>query len=163
MGYSIEKRERVVALALKGNRPQREIADKYGIGLSTLQKWVRDYRAGVEPLMGKKQEKRPRDWTGEEKLAALVETAGLDEAQTGQWCRKNGIHTHHLAQWKQELTTGAAGKPDASVQSEIKKLREANKQLQKELRRKEKALAETTALLVLKKKADAIWGEGEDD
>jgi len=38
-----------------------------------------------------------------------------------------------------------------------------NKKLESELRRKDKALAEASALLILKKKANLIWGESEDD
>lgn len=37
------------------------------------------------------------------------------------------------------------------------------KQLQRELRRKDRALAETAALLTLSKKAGAIWGRNDED
>ena len=49
-----------------------------------------------------------------------------------------------------------------ALQSENKKLKNENKQLALELRRKEKALAEAAALLILKKKADLIWGVDEE-
>ena len=47
--------------------------------------------------------------------------------------------------------------------SELRALRIENKQLKKEVTRKNSALAEATALLILKKKADLIWGEPEDE
>jgi transposase len=37
------------------------------------------------------------------------------------------------------------------------------RELEKELRRKDKALAEAAALLVLQKKVQAIWGDADDD
>jgi transposase len=68
-----------------------------------------------------------------------------------------------LEQWKQEAMSVNRNKLDITVQAEVKRLREENKQLQKELRRKDKALAEASALLILKKKVDTIWGDNEDD
>ena len=163
MGHAVEFREQVIETALKGGQRQREIADKYGIGLSTLQKWLREYRAGESKPMVRKKEKRPQDWSGQERLDALLETAGMSEEALGAWCRLKGLHTHHLEKWKQEAVSGSVGAQDKTAQAQLKQLREENRQLQKDLRRMEKALAETSALLVLKKKADAIWGDGEDD
>lgn len=163
MGHAVEFREKVIEAALLGDQRQWQLAEKYGVGLSTLQKWLKEYRAGEHKPMERKKEKRPQDWTAQERLDALLETAGLSEQDLGSWCRRHGLHTHHLEKWKQEAVTGRMGKQDAATQAEIKRLREENKQLQKELRRKDKALAEAAALLVLKKKADAIWGDGEDD
>ena len=163
MGHAVELREKVIELVLTGSQHQREIAKKYGIGLSTLQKWLREYRAEGTNSMVRKKEKRPQDWTTQEKLEAVLETAGLSGGSLGSWCRKHGLHTHHLEQWKQEAMSVNRNKLDITVQAEVKRLREENKQLQKELRRKDKALAEASALLILKKKVDTIWGDNEDD
>ena len=107
--------------------------------------------------------KRPQDWTAEERLQALVETASLSPEETSAWCRAKGVHTHHLAQWKKDFLTGASegSKPKRSVESS--KLQKKVRSLEKDLRRKEKALAEASALLLLKKKVDAIWGDQEED
>jgi len=67
---------------------------------------------------------------------------------------------HHIQQWKQDFAQGPTTK---LAKSDSKQLKQEIKQLQKELNRKDKALAETAALLVLKKKADALWGFNEDD
>ena len=163
MGHAVELREKVIELVLTGSQHQREIAKKYGIGLSTLQKWLREYRAEGKHNMVRKKEKRPQDWTSQERLEALLETAGLSVESLGSWCRTHGLHTHHLEQWKQEAMSMNKNKLDITVQAEMKRLREENKQLQKELRRKDKALAEASALLILKKKVDTIWGDNEVD
>ena len=108
-----------------------------------------------------KREKRPREWTREERLEALLATHGMSEEALGAWCRERGLHTHHLVQWRRDLVEEPVqGKKAAG---EGRALREEIRALKKELRRKESALAETAALLTLKKKAASIWGDREDD
>ncbi|TYL46630.1 transposase [Marinomonas sp. IMCC 4694] len=72
-----------------------------------------------------------------------------------QYCRAKGLYPHHIQQWKQDFAKGASAKP---APSESKQLKQEIKQLQKELNRKDKALAETAALLVLKKKSGCHLG-----
>ncbi len=110
-----------------------------------------------------KKEKRPRDWTVEERFEALLETGQLNEEEVGRWCREHGVHTHQLSRWRQDAMAGTGGKTATAEQAETRRLREQVKELKKQLRRKDKALAEAAALLVLKKKAASIWGEPEDD
>ena len=90
-----------------------------------------------------------------------METQKLTQEELGGWCRERGLHTHHLGQWRREFVEGAG--LVKTTQGEVRSLREENRGLKKELRRKDKALAETAALLVLKKKVDLIWGESEED
>lgn len=162
MNYSVGFREKVIDEALSSGKSLRVLAEEFGVGYSTLGKWLRDYRnSGVQPLV--KKEKRPQDWTAEERFAALLETAPLDDEEVGRWCREHGVHTHQLARWRQDAMAGTAGKTAAAEEAETRRLREENRSLKRQLRRKEKALAETAALLVLKKKAESIWGEPEDD
>ena len=162
MGYSIQLREAVLKKVLQGNKPQHEIAKEFGVGISTIGKWLREYKQnGIINLNSK--EKRPKDWTAEERLSALIETGPMSVEDRTVWCRKNGIFIHNLDQWKKDvlsaISSGSAGKQS----EEVKNLKKENKSLKKDLSRKEKALAETAALLVLKKKAQEIWGEQEDD
>ncbi len=162
MGYSSEKAEAIVQMVLTSNKTRREIAEETGVGLSSIQRWLRLHReSGVTNVP--KKEKRPRDWTAEERFAALMETCQMADEEKAAWCRKNGLHTHHLEQWKKDAVTGTSPKPKDKKRDEERLLRQEIKQLKKELTRKEKALAETAALLVLKKKAQSIWGEPEDD
>ena len=97
-------------------------------------------------------------WAFEQHLVRLGQVGAKKEEALGKWCREHGLHTHHLVQWRKELT-----KDTSSMDHEARSLRQENHDRKKELRRKEKALAETAALLVLKKKAASIWGEPEDD
>jgi len=143
---------------LTGNHRIGDIAEQMGVGLSTLQRWLREAKKSGEPVMAK-HEKRPQDWTREERLNALLEAAKLSDEEVGAWCRQKGIHTHHLEKWRKELAQEQPGGQGGNV----RKLKKEVKDLKKELNRKDKALAETGALLALKKKADAIWGEEEDN
>lgn len=141
-----------------------DIALDLGIGYSTLQRWIT--LAKNHELETKNNgnhmtaEKCPQDWSLEERLNAIIECASLNEADLNEYCRAKGLYPHHIKQWKQDFAKGPSTKP---VVSDSKQLKQEIKQLQKELNRKDKALAETAALLVLKKKADALWGFNEDD
>ena len=159
MKHSQELRETVTRKVLEGTRSQELIAAEFGIGRSTIQNWLRqDRRSGVTEVV--KRERRPEDWTAQERLSALNESSGLSDDELGAWCRGQGLHTHHLERWRREMIEGQDRK---GSQSTLRALRAENRSLKKELRRKERALAETAALLVLKKKAAAIWGDPEDD
>ncbi len=107
-------------------------------------------------------EKRPQDWSAEERFAALVETAGMSEEERGVWCRAHGLQGHQLASWRRDAVAGSLGGTGRSEQTELNRLRQEAARLKKELARKDRALAETTALLVLQKKARLLWGEDED-
>jgi transposase-like protein len=85
----------------------------------------------------------------------------ISEVDLGALLRREGLHEAQLAEWReavQEALEGTRAKKSRSS-AEAKRIR----QLERELKRKDKALAETAALLVLKKKAQAIWGDGDDD
>lgn len=99
-------------------------------------------------------EKRPQEWSLAERLNAIIACGNLDDTAMNQYCRGKGLYPHHIEQWKKDFAKEPATKP---MKSDSKQLKQAIKQLQKELNRKDKALAETAALLVLKKKADAMW------
>jgi transposase-like protein len=144
------------------------LAQEWGVGRSTLQRWIRDARTQIpvnETYSGKlmKPEKRPQDWSNEEKLNMVIACGGLDEVGISELCREQGIYPHHVEQWKIDFVQGNSNTDTASRQADTKQLKNENKELKKELRRKEKALAETAALLVLQKKVDAIWRDGEDN
>jgi hypothetical protein len=105
--------------------------------------------------------RRPEDWTAEEKLEALLSYEKLPEEQRGTFLREKGVHEAHMVRWKAEIIEGLKLKPYAGGKKDPQQKRIAA--LEKELRRKESALAEAAALLVLKKKADAIWGEEREE
>ena len=162
MGYSIKLKEAVLQKVLHGNRPHHEVAMEYGVGRSTIGKWLRQYKQDGGINLASK-EKRPRDWTSEERMTALITTGSMSAEECASWCRKKGIFPHHLEQWKKAAISGMAINSSKKQSEAEKQLRKENSTLRKDLNRKEKALAETAALLVLKKKAQAIWGEPEED
>ena len=107
-------------------------------------------------------ESAPGERDAAEKLRLVLESKEVPEESMGIWLRERGLHSEHLPLWEQEILHIMSDKTDKRKSKDTELLKE-NKQLKKELARKEKALAEMAALLKLKKKADAIWGDGEDD
>lgn len=159
---SLQAQQSIVEKALSRNgQSLAEIAQSHNIGYSTLQRWMAQYRNGEQKTNGhgacSKSKTDPV-----ERFQHLVATADLDEATLGAYCRKHGLYSFQLKQWKEEfMAQNKAQKPPQDL-TELKALRSENKRLKQELRRKDSALAETTALLVLKKKANLIWGVDED-
>lgn len=101
--------------------------------------------------------RRPQDWTAEEKYAVMIEAASLPDEELGAFLREKGLHQANLKQWRQEMLTalGESKTRPSKPSAETRRIRE----LERELARKEKALAEAAALLLLKKKAQALWGD----
>jgi hypothetical protein len=106
---------------------------------------------------------RGRAWTAPAKLQAVITTAALSEVDKNAWCREHGIYPAELEQWCASATTALADPQGArSIPQVAIKDRKRIKDLERELMRKDRALAETAALLVLSKKVAAIYNWGED-
>ena len=151
--YSQEFKEQALQKLLqRGDKTIECVATELNINVFTLKHWLRKYRP--EPMSLPKTAKRPLDWTPEERLLALMASHGLEEEALSAFCRKQGLFTHHLEAWKRDFIS-----PPKDPALSVKSLREENKQLKKDLSRKEKALAEAAALLVLQKKFQAFWEE----
>ncbi len=143
----------VVKLHSRGPRTVREVALEMNVSYHTAKNWMKrrpPEKAGMSP--GK--EKRPQDWSAQEQLLALQETHVLSGEPLQAWCRERGLFVHHLTSWK--ATFCAAQKTDSGTR-ELRSLKDENDQLKRELVRKEKALAEAAALLILQKKFRALW------
>ncbi|PHS27546.1 MAG: hypothetical protein COA83_00650 [Methylophaga sp.] len=93
----------------------------------------------------------------------VISSAALDDEKNNELCCEKGIFPHHIKQWKQDFIDRSAITKKANIRSDNKALRKDNKALQKEINRKDKALAETAAIIVLQKKVNAIWGNDEDN
>ena len=89
----------------------------------------------------------------------------MNQAELAQYCRKKGLFAEQIAAWKENCLQGNARAANQSKEEkrQTQLARGEVKQLKRELRRKDEALAETAALLVLRKKMHAIWGEDEDE
>lgn len=160
---SLGAKEAIVKQVLNGNgETLAEIAKTNNIGYSTLQKWLKATREG-NPLSNRRSASANRVASRSEKVNHLLATANLDDVTLGTYCRKQGIYSHQLTQWKEDIMSDSINKKLEKQLEEFRALKSENKKLKKELRRKDKALAETSALLILKKKANLIWGDHEDD
>lgn len=140
------------------------LAQEVGIGQPTLSRWLRDARSvgGMGKKKSKSGERAKRKvWSADEKLRLLGESMGLADEELGEFLRKEGVHEATLLEWQ---AAAAAGLASASKTRRAKQSPEAKelKELKRDLRRKEKALAEMAALIVLQKKVQAIWGDGAD-
>lgn len=139
-----------------------------GIKISTLHGWIKsmDNKKLIEgektfPTSGENFEKSSYQLTVKEKFEILAETSNLTKEEISEYCRKKGLFPHHLEQWKSTFIESFDDKQIKS-NSETKQLKNEIKTLSTELRRKEKALAEAAALLMLKKKANDLWGANEE-
>lgn len=133
-----------------------------GLPQATLSRWVREASNLRRRMPDEKDppKKQPQEWTPEEKLQIVLEASTLSEGELGVFLRGKGIHEAVLTEWKHQALAGLRGTEVASkLQRESREMRE----LKRELKRKDKALAETAALIVLKKKVQAIWGDEDDD
>jgi transposase len=141
------------------------VARSLGVKVTTLHGWItamKNKDLKNPPTSGGPIEKSPYTWGAKEKFEAIVDAAKLSEEELGEYCRKQGIFPHHLEAWKTEFIASQS-KTKADNNSEVKDLKNEIKSLSTELRRKEKALAETAALLVLKKKVQDLWPNDEED
>ena len=161
MRYSRGFKESVLKKVLPPEgRSVREVAHETGVNPWTIYQWMRAAREDTLEESG--GELRPRDRSPAEKLGLLIEGSALSEDRRGEWLREQGLHSEHLTVWQQELRDIVTEK-DQKLRQELAETKRKLKKQEQELRRKEKALAEMAALLTLKKKADAIWGDDAED
>ena len=132
-----------------------EVGREIGVSADTLERWRSEALA---------QPARDKVWTAAARFDAVLTTAAMDENAKGAWCRANGVYLKDLNAWRQSATQAlAAPEEERASPSQTKQDRRRIKELERDLRRKNAALAETTALLVLSKKLEAIFQKGEDE
>ena len=160
MSYlSIEAKEAIVLKAVnRGSKSLVEIARANNVGLSTLQRWLQRFRRG-EPLGAKSVTAASQgNLSKEERFTHLLATHGLDDIALGKYCREQGLYSHQLVQWRHAFLNAKVDETSQQNKTRLNALTAENKRLKTDLNYKEKALAEASALLILKKKADLIWG-----
>jgi transposase-like protein len=166
------KRRMVQKLSGPGAISAYALAKEEGVSQTTLSRWKRQAGtlSGMTTRKKKKEaqknttRKRPQDWSLDEKLQAVVEASGLSDEELGAFLRRKGLHEATLNQWR-DLVASALGRPQPKNKKsrELKEAEKRVRKLEREVKRKNAALAETAALMVLKKKARAIWGDEDDD
>jgi transposase-like protein len=160
--YTLEFRKEAVRKALlRGNRPFTAVAREIGVTTTSLKDWI-EKSASPDGLMKKTKKNSPSKRTRAEKFKVLLEVTALAEAERGEYLRRHGLHSEELTQWQQEIELELKG-PSKAERSDENKLRFDKTRLEKELRRKDKALAEASALLILKKKADLLFGTIDEE
>ena len=142
------------------------LSKEVGVSQSTLSRWLRGSRT-VRPMTTHedspgREAKSPRQWSAEEKLQVVLEAAAVPPAELGAFLRQKGLHAAQLEEWRAVATAALsnANKGNTGKRSAENKRIAA---LERELLRKDRALAEVTALLALKKKLESILGDEDDD
>lgn len=156
---SREQREATLDRWLNSELSLRRFAELEDIPISTLHAWKNKHLKNKATVS--KKSNSPV-WSVEEMFSAVLETSTLSEVDLGAYCREKGLLPDQIREWKDSFLTGHAGAAQVISSRSSKEDKKRIKQLERELHRKEKALAETAALLVLRKKFNALWEENED-
>ena len=141
------------------------LSKETGLAQATLSRWLKE-TSTLKPPMPPTDKTKPtpakqlQEWTPEEKFAVVLEAGHLTEGELGMFLRSKGLTTAVLEEWRAQAMTGLRGTPQISATVAGSK---RIKELERELQRKDKALAEAAALVMLQKKVQAIWGDGDDD
>lgn len=145
--------------------PQNEsvisLAKETGLSEAALHRWKKNAKAkGIAIPSGKTPSER---WSTQDKFSIVVETATMSEIELAEYGRSKGLFVEQIQAWRDACmqANGGIAQQASQLQKNIREKDREIKQLSQELRRKESALAETAALLVLRKKANAIWGGNE--
>ena len=154
----------------RGTRTLVEVAAELNVPVYTLKGWLKRPHTGKAKAESVVPTSLPQSlpagqWSGAERLLALQESHGLSGEALHAWCREKGLFEHQLTAWREAFVSSAA--PETAQErreskAELKSLQGKHEALQRELRRKERALAEAAALLVLTKKYQALL-EDEDE
>ncbi len=164
MKYSKEFKDSIIRRMLPPNNESiSKISKEEGISEQTIRNWRNKARA--EGLAVPGNDSGSEQWRTQDKFLIVVETASMNETELADYARKKGLYVEQILAWKDACmnANGGIAQEAARLNRQLKDSEKENKRLEKELSRKEKALAETAALLVLRKKADAIWGDPEEE
>ena len=164
MAYSTTLKQSIVAKMLPpSHKSVSQIQQETGIPEETLKKWRTEIRKkGFAAPAGEQQSER---WSTQDKYLIVVETATLSEIELAGYCRKKGLYVEQVKSWKNNCMQANGGvAQELALSQKREKIKDKElQQVRKELQRKESALAEAAALLILRKKAAAIWGQPEEE
>lgn len=156
--YSPELKAAVIARMMPPhNQPVVQIARSEGIPINTLYTWRS--KVGISTITTNAEVKHPQHWSREARFAILVETAPLSAHAVAEYCRRKGLYPEQIQQWKNEIMQPDPREEKALVKKQQKEIH----QLKREIARKDKALAEAAALLMLQKKFKALFEQENGD
>ncbi|MEQ6389308.1 transposase [Bacillaceae bacterium S4-13-58] len=162
--YTEEMKESILKRMMPPNNESvSQISQELGITEPTLYKWRKEARAAGNPTPGGGQVSE--QWSSEDKFLVVMETYAMNQADLAEYCRKKGLYKEQIEVWRESClnANGLETNHTKQLNQELKEEKRKAKTLEKDLRKKEKALAEAAALLLLRKKAQAIWGDQEDE
>jgi transposase len=153
-------------MAMIGGPSATALAKESGVSQQTLSRWLRE-AATLGSMADERREeaeteqtqRRPEDRSAEEKMRLVVEAGALSDDELGAFLRRHGVHAADLQRWREAMLSSLSAGTRRVARGEAKRV----KQLERELRRKDKALAETATLLVLQKKVQTLLGDEGDD
>ena len=157
--YSVGFKEQALVKVYSRSNDQtiELIANELNINVTTLKDWMRQSKK-TSNNAASPTSTRPMDWRPEERLTALQQSYGLLGEDLNAWCRERGVFAHQLEQWKANFCSHVEVGGQREEVSALRALKVENQSLERELLRKDKALAEAAALLVLQKKFRALLG-----
>jgi transposase-like protein len=145
------------------NESVKSISGDLGISEQSLYKWRNKARidGNATPGNGQTSER----WSSEDKFLVVLETYAMNQADLAEYCRKKGLYKEQIDAWRSVCLSANTGEINQTkrLSQELKEEKKRTSEIEKDLRKKEKALAEAAALLLLRKKAGAIWGDLEDE
>jgi transposase-like protein len=161
--HSEEFKREIVKKILLSGRSLREVSKETGISTSTIFVWKKKYAMNVSM-----KKNSISHWTPEQILEAIIQTSSMTEQDLGEYLRINGLHSCDLENFKKDfLNSYQSQKPQGrgrpKLDPEVAELRKQEKQLKRDLRKTQSALAEQTARIILLKKSHEIWGTSEED
>jgi transposase-like protein len=155
--HSKEFKESIVQkVTMPGGPTIMELSEKTGIHHTSIRNWIKIYANHFSM-------KKSKEWSPEEKLEAIIKAAVMSENELGEFLRSSGLHSAELEEWKQLFysTHKPVGRP--RLDPELVELRAKEKELSRDIKRKDRALAEMAARIILIKKSQLLFGVSEED
>ena len=155
--HSKEFKESIVQkIMMPGGPTIMQIAEKNGLNHSSIRNWIKIYA-------NQSSMKKSKEWSPERKLIAVAQSLTMTENEIGEFLRSNGLHTNELEEWKQLFYSSLKSVGRPKLDPELVELRAKEKELSRDLKRKDKALAEMSARVILLKKSHLLFGVNEED
>ena len=157
-GYSKEFKDSVVVKILnRGEKTISEVCSEVGVLKSSARNWV--HASAIVSSKSPSLKGSRMKWTSEAKFKAVLDTASLVDTELGHYLRKEGLYSNQVVDWRAQFIENFEPKVKLKRDERDDKIRV----LEREILRKDKALAEASALLILQKKVSLIWGNSDED
>lgn len=158
------RKQAILNKMLSANPPTiPALARLEGISEATLYNWRKQLRIEGRPVP--EPDRSSENWSAATKFAVVVETAALPETELAEYCRGKGLYPEQVKAWREAAISAQNESQQATADKQqlARDYRKQIKKLEREIARKDKALAEAAALLILQKKMRALWEGGEEE